>query len=110
MTMLPFKGSLLQPIVDAEGHVQPIAIRYRDTDGAQSVAPAYAGETSFVDVVLERDAASARWSRNCISCPALPARAGIGASSRAPPKPLSERFWLQRRAARHLIDAAIRRA
>jgi 1-acyl-sn-glycerol-3-phosphate acyltransferase len=48
MTMLPFKGSLLQPIVDAEGHVQPIAIRYRDASGAQSIAPAYAGDTSFI--------------------------------------------------------------
>jgi len=48
MTMLPFKGSLLQPIVDAEGHVQPIAIRYRDVDGTPSVAPAYAGDTSFM--------------------------------------------------------------
>jgi 1-acyl-sn-glycerol-3-phosphate acyltransferase len=46
-TLLPFKGSLLQPIVDAEGHVQPIAIRYRDATGAQSVAPAYVGDTSF---------------------------------------------------------------
>jgi 1-acyl-sn-glycerol-3-phosphate acyltransferase len=48
LTMLPFKASLLQPIVDADGHVLPIAIRYRDGAGAQSVAPAYAGETSFV--------------------------------------------------------------
>jgi 1-acyl-sn-glycerol-3-phosphate acyltransferase len=48
MTMLPFKGSLLQPIVDAGGHVQPIAIRYRDASGLQSVAPAYAGDTTFV--------------------------------------------------------------
>ena len=47
-TMLPFKGSLLQPIVDAEGHVQPIAIRYRDSTGAQSVAPAYVGDMSFM--------------------------------------------------------------
>ena len=28
--VLPFKSSLLQPIVEAEGHVQPVAIRYRD--------------------------------------------------------------------------------
>jgi 1-acyl-sn-glycerol-3-phosphate acyltransferase len=48
MTMLPFKGSLLQPIVDAEGHVQPIAIRYRDAGGTQTVAPAYVGDTSFM--------------------------------------------------------------
>jgi 1-acyl-sn-glycerol-3-phosphate acyltransferase len=47
-TMLPFKSSLLQPIVDSEGHVQPIAIRYRNADGARSVAPAYAGDTSFI--------------------------------------------------------------
>lgn len=47
-TLLPFKGSLLQPIVDAGGHVQPIAIRYRDAFGVQSVAPAYAGDTTFV--------------------------------------------------------------
>ena len=47
-TMLPFKGSLLQPIVDAGGHVQPIAIRYRDAAGVQSVAPAYVGDTTFM--------------------------------------------------------------
>ena len=47
-TLLPFKGSLLQPIVDAEGQVQPIAIRYRDVEGVQSVAPTYSGETSFM--------------------------------------------------------------
>jgi 1-acyl-sn-glycerol-3-phosphate acyltransferase len=47
-TMLPFKGSLLQPIVDAAGHVQPIAIRYRDAAGTQSTAPAYVGDTSFM--------------------------------------------------------------
>jgi 1-acyl-sn-glycerol-3-phosphate acyltransferase len=47
--VLPFHGSLLQPIVDAAGHVQPIAIRYRDPAGAHSDAPAYVGETSFLD-------------------------------------------------------------
>ena len=31
--LLPFKSSLLQPIVEAEGHVQPVAIRYRTPDG-----------------------------------------------------------------------------
>ena len=47
LDMLPFKSSLLQPIVDAQGHVQPVAIRYRTPDGALSVAPAYVGETTF---------------------------------------------------------------
>ena len=45
--MLPFKSSLLQPIVEARGHVQPVAIRYRTDGGALSVAPAYVGDTSF---------------------------------------------------------------
>ncbi len=45
--MLPFKSSLLQPIVEAAGHVQPVAIRYRAPDGTLSVAPAYVGDTTF---------------------------------------------------------------
>ncbi len=45
--MLPFKSSLLQPIVEAKGHVQPVAIRYHTDDGALSLAPAYVGDTSF---------------------------------------------------------------
>lgn len=47
-TVLPFHGSLLQPIVDADGHVQPIAIRYRTLAGEHNDAPAYVGETSFM--------------------------------------------------------------
>ena len=47
-TVLPFHGSLLQPVVDSHGHVQPIAIRYRGSDGAHSDAAAYVGETSLV--------------------------------------------------------------
>jgi 1-acyl-sn-glycerol-3-phosphate acyltransferase len=46
--VLPFHGSLLQPIVDAEGHVQPVAIRYRKVTGEHSDAPAYVGETTFM--------------------------------------------------------------
>ena len=47
-TLLRFHGSLLQPIVDAGGHVLPVAIRYHDGEGALSLAPEYAGDTSFV--------------------------------------------------------------
>lgn len=47
--LLPFKGALLQPIVEAEGHVQPVAIRYRTPDGNLSFAPEYVGDTSFVE-------------------------------------------------------------
>jgi 1-acyl-sn-glycerol-3-phosphate acyltransferase len=46
--LLRFHASLLQPIVDADGHVQPVAIRYRTPAGQHSGAPAYAGETSFI--------------------------------------------------------------
>ncbi len=46
--LLPFHGSLLQPIVDAAGHVQPVAIRYRKTTGEHNDAPAYVGDTSFM--------------------------------------------------------------
>ena len=47
--VLPFHGSLLQPIVDAGGHVQPIAIRYRMATGEHNDAPAYVGATSFME-------------------------------------------------------------
>lgn len=46
--LLPFHGSLLQPVIDARGHVQPMAIRYLGSDGAHSDSPGYAGETRFL--------------------------------------------------------------
>jgi 1-acyl-sn-glycerol-3-phosphate acyltransferase len=46
--VLPFHGSLLQPIVDAHGHVQPVAIRYSHANGEHNDAAAYVGETSFL--------------------------------------------------------------
>jgi 1-acyl-sn-glycerol-3-phosphate acyltransferase len=46
--LLPFHGSLLQPIVDTEGHVQPIGIRYLCRDGGINDAPAYIGATTFM--------------------------------------------------------------
>ena len=39
--LLPFKGSLLQPVIDAGGRVQPVAIRYRTPAGEQSLAVVY---------------------------------------------------------------------
>ena len=47
-SLLKFHSSLLQSIVDAEGHVQPIAIRYRTPDNAHCEAPAYVGELSLM--------------------------------------------------------------
>jgi len=47
-TTLPFKSSLLQSIVDADGDVLPLAIRYGDTAGARSAAAAYVGDDTFM--------------------------------------------------------------
>jgi len=47
--VLPFKSSLLQPIVEVEGHVQPVAIRYRTAEGELALAPTYVGDTSFAE-------------------------------------------------------------
>jgi len=47
--LLRFHASLVQPVIDAQGHVQPIAIRYRGADGGYTDAPVYVGETSFVE-------------------------------------------------------------
>jgi 1-acyl-sn-glycerol-3-phosphate acyltransferase len=47
-SVLPFKSSLLQPIVDARGHVQPLALRYRTPDGTRSSAPSYVGDDPFI--------------------------------------------------------------
>lgn len=46
-----FHGSLLQPVVDVDGHVQPVAIRYRLASGAPTVVPAYVGDVSFMGSV-----------------------------------------------------------
>ena len=46
--LLPFHGSLLQPVIDARGQVQPMAIRYCGSDGAHSDSAGYAGDTKFL--------------------------------------------------------------
>jgi 1-acyl-sn-glycerol-3-phosphate acyltransferase len=45
--LLKFHSSLLQPIVDAGGTVQPVAIRYRTPAGEHSDVPAYYGGMTF---------------------------------------------------------------
>jgi 1-acyl-sn-glycerol-3-phosphate acyltransferase len=73
--MLPFKSSLLQPIVEAKGHVQPVAIRYRAPDGSLSVAPAYVGDTSFAESFWQVCGVRAL-TVELIATTALPAHAG----------------------------------
>ncbi|CAG0948488.1 1-acyl-sn-glycerol-3-phosphate acyltransferase [Burkholderiales bacterium] len=72
-TMLRFHGSLLQPVVDAEGHVLPVAIRYHDGDGVLSLAPEYAGDTSFA-ASFWRVCGERRLAVDLIAAPALAAR------------------------------------
>jgi 1-acyl-sn-glycerol-3-phosphate acyltransferase len=72
-TVLRFHGSLLQPIVDAGGHVLPVAIRYHDTDGALSFAPEYVGDTSFA-TSFWRVCGERRLGVELFAAPALPAR------------------------------------
>lgn len=71
--VLPFKSSLLQPIVEAEGRVQPIAIRYRTPEGDIAMAPTYVGDTSFAQsfwaVCGEREL-----TVELVAMPAMPAR------------------------------------
>lgn len=45
--VLRFHASLLQPVVETKGHVQPVALRYTDAQGRHSRAPSYVGEESF---------------------------------------------------------------
>jgi 1-acyl-sn-glycerol-3-phosphate acyltransferase len=71
--VLPFKGGLFQPIVEAEGVVQPIALRYFAPDGTHSLAPAYVGETSFA-TSFWRVCGEPRLRVEVTPTPALPAR------------------------------------
>jgi 1-acyl-sn-glycerol-3-phosphate acyltransferase len=55
--LLKFHASLLQPIVDSHGHMQPVALRYVGADGALSTAPIYGDESiaaSFWRICGER--------------------------------------------------------
>jgi 1-acyl-sn-glycerol-3-phosphate acyltransferase len=51
--LLPFHGSLLQPVIEAEGHVLPAAIRYTKIDGSHTDAPANVGDTSLIASLRE---------------------------------------------------------
>lgn len=45
----PFHAALLQAAIDAAVPVQPVAIRYREADGAPSAAAAFIDDMSFLD-------------------------------------------------------------
>ncbi|MBS1209563.1 MAG: acyltransferase family protein [Proteobacteria bacterium] len=51
-SMLPFRAALFQAAIDAQVSVQPASLRYRDATGARSHAPAYDGDLSFGQSML----------------------------------------------------------
>ena len=73
-TVLTFHGSLLQSVVDAKGHLLPVAIRYHDGAGERSLAPEYAGDTSFA-ASFWRVCGARRLAVDLIAAPPLPAGA-----------------------------------
>jgi 1-acyl-sn-glycerol-3-phosphate acyltransferase len=50
--VLRFHGSLLQPALQAEAHVHPVALRYQNSDGSLCVDAAYDGDKSLWDTLL----------------------------------------------------------
>lgn len=46
-SLLAFRAALLQSAIDAQIHVQPLVLCYRDAQGENATAAAYCGETSF---------------------------------------------------------------
>jgi 1-acyl-sn-glycerol-3-phosphate acyltransferase len=49
----PFHASLLQPAVQSQSQVWPVAIRYTHADGTLNVAPAFINDLSFSESLLE---------------------------------------------------------
>lgn len=91
--LLAFHGALLQPAIEAQADIQPLALAYRLPDGRFTRAPAYDGDLSLLDSM-----------RAIIASPAIVARVRFTA-------PLSTRDTPDRKAlcsaARQAIQAAL---
>ncbi len=51
-SMLPLRAALFQAAIDAQAPVQPASLRYRDASGAICTTPAYDGDLSFGQSML----------------------------------------------------------
>jgi 1-acyl-sn-glycerol-3-phosphate acyltransferase len=71
-SLKPFHAALLQPALDAEGVLQPLALRYVDGRGEQSLVPAYIDDQSFLASALAIVAAP-RLGVELHFAPAIPA-------------------------------------
>jgi 1-acyl-sn-glycerol-3-phosphate acyltransferase len=91
--VLPFHGALFQSAIDAAVPVHALAIRYFDSRGGFSAAPAYIGDLSIADCLL-----------NILASGGLRARLRLAESS---PPPLPDRRHLAHRA--HQAIAALLR-
>lgn len=90
-----FHGALLQPAIDANVPVTPVALRYEEAQGNRSLLPAYAGDTSL-------------WQSFCaiLSARQLVVRLTIGAPTRIEPGSGN----LGRKQLAHRLHDEIRRA
>lgn len=73
----PFHAALLQPAIDANVPVTPVALSYEDSKGARSLLPAYAGDTSLWESFCAILSAQELVVRLVISEP-VPVEAGKG--------------------------------
>lgn len=48
-TVLPFRASLLEPVIQAGARLCPVSIRYRNLTGQRTTAPAYYGEMTLME-------------------------------------------------------------
>lgn len=71
-SLKPFHAALLQPALDAEAMVQPLALRYVDTAGVQSEAAAYVGDQSLLASIWSI-ASQRRHGVELLFAPAVPA-------------------------------------
>lgn len=70
--VLPFHGSLLQPIIDSGGDVLPVAIRYLDAQGTRSSVASYVGDETF-PTSFWRTCGARRIVAELIATPRVPA-------------------------------------
>lgn len=47
-SILPFKASLFEPILQSKGNVLPVVIQYKDGEGNRSLRPAFTGDLSLL--------------------------------------------------------------
>lgn len=68
--VLPFYPALFQAAIDAARRVQPLALYYRDSQGAPSLTPAYTGDTNFLQSLVRIMAAPSLQAHVRV-CPAI---------------------------------------